>query len=51
VETPVYDWDRLGPGHTIPGPALIDDKTTTVLVLPGLICEVDPYRNLVLRAQ
>ncbi len=51
VETPVYDWDRLGPGHAISGPALIDDKTTTVLVLPGFICEVDPYRNLVLRAQ
>jgi N-methylhydantoinase A len=51
VETPVYDWDLIGPGHAIPGPALIDDKTTTVLVPPGFICEVDPYRNLVLRAQ
>ena len=33
------------------GPALIDDKTTTVLVLPGFTCEVDAYRNLVLRVQ
>ena len=45
---------RLGPdapGHQLSGPALIDDKTTTVLVVPGFTCEVDPYRNLVLRAQ
>ena len=51
IETPVYDWDRLAPGHKLSGPALIDDKTTTVLVVPGFTCEVDPYCNLVLRAQ
>jgi len=50
VDTPVYDWDRLAPGHKVSGPALIDDKTTTVLVIPGFTCEVDPYRNLVLQA-
>ena len=51
VETPAYDWDRMEPGHTLEGPALIDDKTTTVLVPPGFACEVDAYRNLVLRAR
>ena len=51
VDTRVYDWDRMGPGHRLSGPALIDDKTTTVLVPPGFICEVDAYHNLVLRIQ
>ena len=51
VETPAYDWDRMEPGHKVAGPALIDDKTTTVLVIPEFSCEVDAYRNLVLRAQ
>jgi N-methylhydantoinase A len=51
IETPAYDWDLLAPGHKIVGPALIDDKTTTVLVVPGFSCEVDAYRNLVLRPQ
>lgn len=51
VDTPAYDWDLMAPGHKIVGPALIDDKTTTVLVVPGFTCEVDAYRNLVLRAQ
>jgi len=50
IETPVYDWDRLEPGHQLVGPALIDDKTTSVLVVPGLKCEVDAYRNLVMQA-
>lgn len=50
IETPAYDWDLMAPGHRIVGPALIDDKTTTVLVVPGFNCEVDAYRNLVLRA-
>ncbi len=50
VDTPVYDWDRMEPGHKVAGPALVDDKTTTVLVPPGFNCEVDPYRNLVLLA-
>ena len=51
VDTPVYDWDRMGHGHHVVGPALIDDKTTTVMVPPGFSCEVDPYHNLVLSAR
>jgi len=50
AQTPAYDWDRMDPGHKVSGPALIDDKTTTVLVPPGFVCEVDAYRNLVLRS-
>ncbi|OGA90363.1 MAG: hypothetical protein A3G27_09550, partial [Betaproteobacteria bacterium RIFCSPLOWO2_12_FULL_66_14] len=50
VDTPAYDWDRMEPGHRLSGPALVDDKTTTVLVPPGFNCEVDAYRNLLLRA-
>ncbi len=51
IDTPSYDWDRMEYGHRVTGPALIDDKTTTVLVVPGFVCEVDAYRNLVLRPQ
>ncbi|MGQ0804385.1 MAG: hydantoinase/oxoprolinase family protein [Actinomycetota bacterium] len=51
LDLPVYDGDLLDAGHIIDGPALIDDPTTTVLVLEGFTCEVDPQRNLVLRAQ
>ena len=50
LDTPAYDWDRMAPGHQVRGPALVDDKTTTVLVPPGFICEVDAYRNLLLHS-
>jgi N-methylhydantoinase A len=49
VEVPVFDGDRLRPGLRIEGPALIDDKTTTVLVPANCTCDVDQYRNLILR--
>ena len=51
VNTPVYDWDKLAPGHKFSGPALVDDRTTTVLVPPKFNCELDAYCNLVLRSQ
>jgi N-methylhydantoinase A len=51
VDTPAYDWDQMEPGHKVSGPALIDDRTTTVLVPPGFSCEVDAYRNLLLQAR
>jgi len=50
LDTPVYDWDRLSPGQTIAGPALIDDKTTTVLVIQAFTCQLDDHGNLLLRS-
>jgi N-methylhydantoinase A len=51
LDTPVYDWDRLRPGHRLRGPALVDDHTTTVLVPPGFTCRIDPQQHLVLENQ
>ncbi len=48
-ETQVYDWDGLRPGEVVPGPAVIVDRTTSVLVLPDFICTVDPFDSLILR--
>jgi N-methylhydantoinase A len=48
LEVPVYDGDLLAPGHRFAGPALIDDRTTTVLVLEGFNCEIDDQLNVVL---
>jgi len=50
-ETPVYDWDRMEPGHTLSGPALIDDRTTTVLVPRGFGCAIDEEGNLLLEPE
>ncbi len=50
VDVPVYDGDRLQPGHRIDGPALIDDTTTTVFVREGSTCAIDPHGHIVLRS-
>jgi len=34
-ETPVFDGDKLRPGHEITGPAVIEETFTTIVVYPG----------------
>ena len=48
VDTPVYDYARLGVGARIKGPAVIELPFTTTLVPPDHKITVDPYMNLVM---
>lgn len=48
VACPVYDRLRLGPGHRIEGPAIIEQMDATALMLPGQVATVDPYLNIVI---
>jgi len=48
VECPVYDRYRLGAGATVSGPALVEERETTVLLLPGDIGTVDENGNLLI---
>jgi N-methylhydantoinase A len=48
IDTPVYDYDGLGFGATVKGPAVIELPFTTTLVPPDHKVTVDPYLNLVL---
>jgi N-methylhydantoinase A len=34
-EVPIFDFQRLAPGQTIAGPAVVEAATTTVLLHPG----------------
>ncbi|MCC7282155.1 MAG: hydantoinase/oxoprolinase family protein [Acetobacteraceae bacterium] len=45
---PVYDRDRLGPGHRIEGPAIVEQMDSTTLVLPGQAASVDAHLNLLI---
>jgi N-methylhydantoinase A len=47
VFCPVYDRERLGPGHRLSGPAVIEQMDATTLVLPGQTSAVDPYLNII----
>lgn len=42
----IYDGDRLRPGMTLAGPAIIEDSGTTVVIHPGNTVRMDEYRNL-----
>jgi N-methylhydantoinase A len=48
IDTPVYDYQRLGVGALVKGPAVIELPFTTTLVPPGCKVTVDPYKNLIL---
>src|SRR5262249_56029789 len=44
--TPVFWGERLEPGNRIAGPAIIQVPDTTIVVHPGQIARLDPYRNV-----
>jgi len=45
IETDVYSGERLGPGDQIVGPAIVEERTTTVLLGPGDRLTVDGAGN------
>lgn len=50
LETALYNRERLQPGDAIPGPAIINEKTSTTVILPGWAAAVDRFGNLILAA-
>ncbi len=51
TETPCYARDRLRPGMTLAGPAIVDQEDATTLVAPGFRARVDGALDLVLERQ
>lgn len=46
--TPVYDRYRLRPGARFTGPAVVEERESTVVVGPGATAHIDAFRNLVI---
>ena len=51
VSCPVYERDRLAPGHRLSGPAIVEQMDATTVILPGMSGRVEPYGNLILEAR
>jgi N-methylhydantoinase A len=51
IQVPVYDRDRLSPGNRLGGPAIVEERITTVVVHPGWSLSVDEFENLVMERQ
>ena len=49
VDTPVYDGDLLRAGNVIAGPAIVEERTTTVVLPDGFTCTVDEFKSYVLQ--
>jgi N-methylhydantoinase A len=47
VETPVFDRYRLGPGAVIAGPAIIEERESTIVVGPGSRARIDELLSVV----
>ncbi|MFA5078653.1 MAG: hydantoinase/oxoprolinase family protein, partial [Dehalococcoidia bacterium] len=45
VDTPIYKGVDLKPGNRIPAPAIIEEPTTTILVMPGCRASITKYGN------
>jgi N-methylhydantoinase A len=48
IDTAIYDRALLQPGHTVKGPALIEEVASTTVITPGLKGTVDEYGNIII---
>ena len=48
-ETRVYNRDLLNEGHEINGPAIIEEKTSSTLILKDQIASIDNYGNIIIK--
>jgi N-methylhydantoinase A/oxoprolinase/acetone carboxylase beta subunit len=48
VATPVYDRYALSSGDTVQGPAIVEERESTVVVMPGWTANVDALHSLIL---
>jgi N-methylhydantoinase A/oxoprolinase/acetone carboxylase beta subunit len=49
VPTPVYDRYALRAGDTLAGPAIVEEKESTLVVGPQASVSVDEYGSLIVR--
>jgi N-methylhydantoinase A len=45
VDAPVYDGERLTFGHRVEGPAIVEERFTTLVLHPGHVAEIDARGN------
>jgi len=47
-DTPVYDGSKLLAGNRLAGPAIVEEVTTTIVIFPDDLAEVDRLGNLII---
>ena len=49
LDTPVYDRYRMTQGFAFEGPAIVEERESTLVVGPGAQCHIDDQWNLIAR--
>ncbi len=47
TDTPIYDRYRMKPGMTFDGPAIVEERESTVIIGPNAKCHIDEHFNLI----
>ena len=50
TEVPVYDGSRIQAGNRIPGPAIVEEPSTTIVIYPGQEAVLDHYQTYVIES-
>ena len=48
IDTPVYDRAALPAGPVVPGPAIVEEMSSTIVIRPGDRARVDDIGNIVI---
>ena len=49
TDTPIYDRYRMKPGMAFTGPAIVEERESTVIIGPESHCHIDEHHNLVVK--
>jgi len=51
VDIPVYDRNKLKPGNALAGPAVIEERITTIIVHPNWNARIDEFGNVIMEVK
>lgn len=51
VDIPIYDREKLKPGNLIEGPAVIEERITTIVVHPNWNARVDSFNDIIMEVK
>ena len=48
LQTAIYEYEKLKPNNVVKGPAIVESRTTTVVIPPETLARLDTFMNIVL---
>lgn len=48
IQTAIYEYEKLKPNNVVKGPAIVESRTTTIVIPPDKLARVDTFLNVML---